>query len=134
MWQVCPGLSVVPWQSCTPLKSPGGAPPAPLITMGALVMFVIFTVCCGDTVPVCTSAKLSAFPEMRNCADGDVPGAIPVPCNATLNDCPFQLPMEADEALPVVVGLNVKNMWHVWPTASTIPWQSCTPLKSPGGA
>src|SRR5512146_369273 len=132
MWQAWPGFSVWPWQSCAPLKFPGGAPPAPLMTTGALLTFRMLTICCGEVRPVRTSAKSMPAVLTRNRSVGEP--VIPVPFIGMLKLCPFQLPIDAEESAPAAVGWNVKNMWQVAPGARVWPWQSCAPLKSPGGA
>jgi hypothetical protein len=64
MWQESPGLSVFPWQSWKPPKSPA-APPAMLTTIGAGDTFVTVTDWSGEVPPTATSPKSRSVGVIR---------------------------------------------------------------------
>src|SRR5262245_11689073 len=98
MWHDWPGLSVVPWQSCTPPNRPA-PPPAPLITTGAVDTFVMVTVCDGDVVPMGTFANSNEVGERRN-------RRTPLPLKVKLNGWPFHEPPVLPVTGPSAVGVN----------------------------
>src|SRR5512140_769512 len=106
MWQVAPTASAWPWQSCTPLKFPGGAPPAPLTTTDDRPTLVMLAITCNEPVPTLICPKSNPAGVIRNF------GGTPLPFMGMLNPTPFQDPIERDESGPAAAGLNVKNMWQ----------------------
>lgn len=54
MWQLAPGASDVPWQSCVLLNGADSVPPDRVTTFVADEMFVIVVVWAGDVDPVNT--------------------------------------------------------------------------------
>src|SRR5258708_18044329 len=87
IWQLSPGLSVLPWQPWKPEKGEPTPPPAPDITTALGPMLVTVTASGGDVVPTCIGPKSSAVGVMRNS------GPSPRPLSAMLKAWPFQCPL-----------------------------------------
>lgn len=53
----------------------------------------------------------------------------PVKCNE--NAWPFRVPPADPETAPALAGEKAQNIGHDFPGAKLVPWQSCTPPRTP---
>src|SRR5260370_20972879 len=104
MWQVAPGLRVLPWQLWKPEKGEPTPPPAPDITTGLEPTFVTVTVWLGALLPTCTGPKSRLVGAITNCAPR------PFSLSALLKICPFQSPLEFVLAGPLAVAMKLKTI------------------------
>src|SRR5260370_17485439 len=109
MWQLAPGLRVLPWQLWKPEKGEPTPPPAPDITTGLGPTFVTVTVWLGALLPTCTGPKSRLVGVITNCAPR------PFPLSAILKFCPFQTPMELVRAGPPSASMHLYTVCHLHP-------------------
>src|SRR5260370_31263374 len=102
MWQLAPGLRVLPWQLWKPEKGEPTPPPAPDITTGLGPTFVTVTVWLGALLPTCTGPKSRLVGVITNCAPR------PFPLGRFLKFFPFQQPLEFGPPAPPPAARNRK--------------------------